>query len=276
MPVPKRILVISSHVVFGAIGLAPTLAPFSRAGIETAALPTVVLSNRPDFPHLAGERVDADLILRMVTALEDNGWLGAFDAVYTGYLPSAEHVASVAETIERIRRLNKNALVICDPILGDDPEGIYIDKSAAELLRSKLIPLADLVTPNRFELSWLTHHDVKSIQSAVEAGRSLNRPLCVATSIPVDGSRLANVLTASGEAFATIVDNIVDAPHGTGDLFAGFFTAEIINGNSPSGALGIATGGLRLALENSRGQSQLALAGTNWANLLPATVTKLA
>lgn len=262
----RRILIISSYVAHDPVGLTATSPPLQRAGIEVVGLPTVVLSNHPIRAHIAGLTVDPELLKNMVAALENNGWLGTFDAVFSGYLPSAQHVEAVAAAVKRLRELNPAITYICDPIFGDDPAGHYIDERAATAIRDLLLPVADVLTPNRFELSWLSGFDVKSPRDAVEAISRLDRPMVVGTSIPDGSSRLATVLAADGRVLIGRVEKWDDVPHGTGDVFAGCLTAKLMLGQTPADALGYAIAGVRQALEVSRGSDHLRPNLVDWVN----------
>jgi pyridoxine kinase len=261
-----RLLMISSYVARDPVGLTATMPPLQRAGIEVVGLPTVVLSNHPIRPHIAGMTLDPALLDDMIGALEKNGWLGNFDAVFSGYLPSAGHVELVAATVKRMRGLNPALTYICDPIFGDDPKGHYIDEQAAGATRDLLLPLADVLTPNRFELSWLSGVDVKSRTDALEAISRLDRPMVAGTSIPDGPSQLATVLVAGDEAFIGSVAKWSDVPHGTGDIFAGCLTAKLMLGQSPKQALGYAIAGVRRTLEVSRGSDRLLPHLVDWEN----------
>ncbi len=272
----RRILIISSYVARDPVGLTATSPPLQQAGIEVVGLPTVVLSNHPIRAHIAGLTIDPALLENMVAALENNGWLQTFDAVFSGYLPSAQHVEAVAAAVKRLRQLNPAVTYICDPIFGDDPEGHYIDERAAVAIRDLLLPLADVLTPNRFELSWLSGLDVKSIPDAVEAISRLNRPLVVGTSIPDGPSSLATVLVAGGRALIGRVEKWDDVPHGTGDVFAGCLTAKLMLGQTPANALAYAIAGVRRVLEVSRGSDRLFPNLVDWINgIAPAKIETL-
>ena len=148
-----RILAISSQVARGSVGLSAITAALQRLGHEVVALPTVILSSHLGYPNVAGTKVDVGTLHQMLGALETNGWLAEVDAVLTGYLPSRAHVRFAAEAFARVRAIQPQSLNFCDPVLGDDPEGLYVDPGAAEAVREELLPIADLVSPNRFELS---------------------------------------------------------------------------------------------------------------------------
>ena len=150
-----RILAISSHVARGHVGLSAIVPACQALGHDVTALPTINLSNHPGHPHASGERIAPAVLSRMLDALAANGWLADIDSVLTGYLPSAEHVAFAADTIDRIRALSPSVVVFCDAILGDVPKGLYIAPEAAAALRDQLLHRADVLKANAFEIGWL-------------------------------------------------------------------------------------------------------------------------
>ena len=272
----RQILVISSHVAYGTIGLTPMVAPLQQAGIEVTTLPTIVLSNHPGLRRVAGKAVEPALLEDMTAALDANGWLGTFDAILSGYLPSAGHVAWVKAVVERLRELNPSVVYVCDPILGDDPVGLYIDDAAAVAVRDTLVPVADVLTPNRFELAWLSGVDVQSVQDSVSAARILARPKLAATSIPSGRAELANLLFTERGVLVGKVEKLDRVPHGTGDLFAGLLTAELLQGAPDAAALGRAAGGVKHALDISRDSDRLLLSMMNWTHgIEPARIESL-
>lgn len=261
-----HILAISSQVAYGTVGLSVIVPALQALGHEVIGLPTVLLSNHPGHLHSSGTRVDPMTLAAMVDALDANGWLSSIDGVLTGYLPSAEHVAFAASAVERVLKRSRavRPVHLCDPVLGDDPKGLYIDPAAAVAIRDRLVPGADLVTPNRFELSYLSGHDVRS---AVDVARV--RLPCAgtyATSIPVlEGREIANVAvvqdgqTGANLAFETRVALRSEAPHGTGDLFSALLLAARLERRSPADALAFATAGVDLALARSADPDAISL-----------------
>jgi pyridoxine kinase len=252
-------------VAFGAVGLRAVVQPLERAAIEAVALPTIILSNHPAWPRFAGMTMPPNVLQDMARAIEENGWLASFDAVFSGYLPSDEHVSWVAALVRRMRTLNPRLVFICDPVFGDDPRGLYLDARVAALIRDELVPLADVATPNRFELQWLSGLDVQSVEDAVEAARTLMLRQLAATSIPHGAGALANVFISGEDVFVSTVERMENVPHGTGDLFAGLLTEKLLSGAPPETALGWAVGGVKHALDVSRGHDRLLLASMDWS-----------
>ena len=259
MPV---ILSLSSQVARGHVGNSAAVFVWQRLGFEVIALPTILLSNRPDYPHRAGERVRPELLEQMLEAIDANGWLDGVDAVFTGYLPSPAHVALAAHLVGKLKARRPGLSYCCDPILGDEPGGLYIAEEAAAAIRARLVPLADLLTPNRFELGWLTEASIASGADAVTAAKRLGC-MVLASSGPGDlDSDLVNLLVAGGRAWQAVVARRNAVPHGTGDVMAALFLAQILRSRTPPDALALATGGLEVIIEASAGLDELDMIGS--------------
>jgi pyridoxine kinase len=260
-----RILAISSQVVHGSVGLSIIVPALQALGHEVMALPTVLLSNHPGHAHVAGTRIAPETLSSMVEALAANGWLAGVDTVLSGYLPTPEHVAFVAATVQRLRAGNPNLPYLCDPVIGDWPKGIYIDQHAAIAIRDQLLPLATTLTPNAFELGWLTGLSVVDVSSAKAAIRSLRSGLnTVATSVP-DAEALANVVVADGYSASLQVSKRVRVPHGTGDLLSALVCGRGMSGQTFPAAVADAVPEVEHVINASEGQEHLrmtALIGT--------------
>lgn len=265
-----RILAISSQVARGHVGLSIAVPAMQALGHEVIALPTILLSNHPGHPHKAGIIIDPDILGRMFDALRQNGWLTGIDAILTGYLPTAAHAAFARLVVTELRAICPvRPVYLCDPVMGDDPKGLYIDPHAAEAIAGNLVSLADILTPNRFELSYLTGQDIRTpanIFDGLSATRDAHAPVVVATSIPVPGSngtKAANVLTSPGLQALTEVPLRPHAPHGTGDLFSALFLSAHLAGKPLDQTLAFATAGVDAVLAASaspHGQDELATA----------------
>lgn len=201
-------------------------------------LPTVVFSNHPGYRHHGGMAVAPAKLERMLAALEDNGLLDNTAAVLTGYLPTAAHVAFARRAAARIRKRCPSVLVVCDPVLGDDPGGLYIAEPAARALARTLLPEADVITPNRFELAWLSGREVTNAKDAIGAASALAVPQAVVTSVPAAKGRLETIaVPKGGRIVRASLENQNGVPHGVGDLFSALLTGYLLQGQSLSAAL---------------------------------------
>jgi pyridoxine kinase len=271
-PDPKmaRVLALSSHVAYGTVGLAVTVPALQALGHETIVLPTIVLSNHPGYARFSGEQVPPATLAQIIDSLAANGWLAGVDAILTGYLPSEAHVDLAGKLVARVRAANPSAYFVCDPIFGDEPDGLYLDAPAAAI-REHLLPQCNLATPNRFELSWLVDAPVASVAEAVTAARALAVPAVLATSVPAGAGDLASLLVWGEAASACQVPRRGHAPHGTGDLLAALLLGHLLNRRDPTSALGCAVAAVAGSIEASGEQDELSLAGAGsaWAHAEP-------
>lgn len=264
----STVLCLSSQVVRGYVGGSAARIAMERLGHEFWLLPTVILSNHPGHARFAGEQVPSGRLRAMLEALEVNGWLADVDAVMTGYMPSPEHVTLAAGTVAKVKDAHGDAPYLCDPILGDSPGGLYVDEEVASAIRDELIPLADIATPNRFELEWLSGRKSKRAKTALSPARELGPATMLVTSLTGDDPKnLVNLLVADKGAWQTQVIRRKGAPRGVGDLNAALFLGHLLNGSDPRDALGRATAGVEAALDASKGADELLLAGAReWAS----------
>lgn len=255
----SNILAISSSVANGHVGLAAIVPALNLLGRTAIALPTVILSNHPALAHHAGTQIAPATLTAMLDAIDANGALQQCDTVVTGYLPTRAHVAVAADAIDRIQRHRRDKTsvqIICDPVLGDDPAGLYIATDAANAIREQLLPRATTITPNRFELAWLSGHVIASEEDAITAARILGPPRIIAKSVPTGDTptQYANLEITLDTATRHPFTHLANAPHGTGDMLSGLIAA--------GWSLGRATVALSSVIAESHGKSHLAIVET--------------
>jgi pyridoxine kinase len=266
-----KILSLSSQVASGHVGHSASVFAWQRLGIDVTALPTVILSNRPDYPHVTASRMEPALLGEMLQSLSENAMLDGLDAVFTGYMPTPEHASVVAGWLRRLRREWPDIRVMCDPILGDHPGGLYIAQDAAEAIRDQLVPLADIIKPNRFELGWLSGAgEIGSVEDALAAAIEL-APMVLVTSGAEPMGKLTNLLVCRDkEAWLTSVERRDEVPHGSGDFMAALFLGHLVNGREPAEALALATAGVEAVVEASLEAAELRLVATQDQWVAPA------
>lgn len=261
------VLSLSSQVARGGIGNTGIRFALERLGHRVVALPTIILSNHPGHSVSAGRVVAPEALNEMMDALDKNDWLDEIDAVLTGYMPSLDHVAIAVLAIERIKAINPDARILVDPAFGDDPKGLYVDKRAAEAIGAGLLPRADIITPNRFELEWLAGRPVNDASTAQSAAETLDPKQVLATSIPGNGEFL-NLVISRGFSFSSSVAQRDKVPHGTGDVFSALYLAHELGGARSSEALALATAGIEAILDITGTGDELDLVGSQgrWAD----------
>jgi pyridoxine kinase len=259
MPEPQRaILSIQSEVVYGHVGNGAARFTLERLGFEVWALPTVLLSNHPGHGKSCGETTSAANLRALLAGLSENGWLNRCAAILSGYLGSADQAIVVAEAVAQVKQANPQAIYLCDPVFGDD-DGAYAKPGVAEATARHLIPLADIIAPNRFELASLTARSISTAADAISAARSVGRAEVLVTSVPFGTTEIGSIAVTKSEAVATVTAKLDGVPNGTGDLISALYLAARLANCAPRDALGKAASTTNAIIGASLGADELAL-----------------
>ncbi|MDR0322968.1 MAG: pyridoxal kinase PdxY [Treponema sp.] len=163
------VLSIQSHVVFGYAGNTAAVFPLQRLGREVWAVNTVEFSNHTGYGAWRGSILGADLVAELVTGLEERGILNRCEAVLSGYLGDAATGRAVIEAVKKVKKENPLSLYCCDPVMGDVGRGFYVKPDIPQLFKNEMLPVADIVCPNQFELETLTGINTQTTEKAIEA-----------------------------------------------------------------------------------------------------------
>ncbi len=229
------VLILSSHVSASDVGGSAQVVALARAGIETILVPTVLFGRHPGLGRPGGGAVGQDLFEGVLEGVQADGAFSRLQAVITGYFASSQQISTAAQTIDAIKAVNPMARVIIDPIMGDSPKGLYVSPAVARAISDQLVPRADLLAPNAWELAWLTGQD---LSDPVAAARSLGRPVLV-SSIH-SGADIGVLYADADRAWLATHPRAATAANGTGDLLTALFTARLLVGDAPPDALQLA------------------------------------
>jgi len=237
-----RILVLSSFVASSRVGGSAQALALARLGIEPVLAPTVLFGRHPGHGPPGGAAVAAETFEGVLAGIEAQGLFGALDAVVTGYFATPEQVAIAADALGRIKAAAPATRIVVDPIMGDADKGLYVRESVAVAIADNLIPRADLMTPNIWELTHITGRPVSDAASAASAAAKLGRPVLV-SSVPA-GRDIGVLYVDGGRGWLASHAPSPTAPKGTGDLLTAFMTAALVQGLGSRGAHGVAVGSL--------------------------------
>jgi len=253
-----RVLILSSYVAASRVGGGAQALALARLGIEPVLVPTVVFGRHPGHGPPGGAALEPALFEAVLGGVEAAGAFTSLEAVITGHFSSAAQVAAAAAALERVRAASPAVTVIVDPIMGDADEGLYIREPVAEAIAAELVPTADIVAPNAWELGRLTELDVTDPASAVAAARALGKPTLV-SSVRAGGD-IGVVYVLAAEAWFARHAEAAAAPKGTGDLLTAIFAAGLVQALAPGEALAIAVGAVADAVALAAGQDELPIA----------------
>ena len=272
------VLCLNSHVAYGYVGNDAAGFCLRRLGVEAWQIDTVALSNHPGYGACTGHVVPAADLRALVEGVAARGVLQQTDALLSGYLGAADQAAVVAHAATVLRAANPTALVIADPVMGDTDPGLYVGREVADALAREVVPRADVVTPNAFELGWLTGRTVADRDAALAAARALvetGPSLVIATSIPEGEASLSLLAVTATHAWALSVPKLTFpvAPNGAGDAIAGLLAAHLTRGATPDRALAAAGNAIHRVLEatHDAGRRELALPAAQDALAEPGT-----
>lgn len=235
MAAPLKILSIQSDVVAGHVGHAAARPALQSLGIELLALPAVLFSNHPGHGGFRGKATPAEDLTALLEGLEERGFLDGVAAVHSGYLGDAAQAGVVRDAVLRVKQRNPEARYLLDPVFGDEG-GAYARPGVAEAMARLLLPLADIVAPNRFELASLTSRRIESAADAIAAARQLGRPMVLATSIPMGGDLGIAMVTPDGAKMVAHGPRLPHAASGAGDVLAALFLGRLALGETSDAA----------------------------------------
>src|SRR5690554_6169174 len=245
-PMQVDVVSIQSQVVYGQVGNTIAVPTLQALGLRVAAVPTVVLSNTPHNPSMYGGAIPLDWFKGYLSDLDARGALQGLRAVVTGYLGGPAQADALARWIKVLVQGRPEIQVFIDPVLGDEDVGVYVDPGMVEAYRSHLLPLADGLVPNGFELGLLTGRPVTSVDEVVDAARTLisgRTQWVVATSAAPGTWRKGwmRVVVVTRDRVEIIEHRRLDTtPKGTGDMFNATLAGQRLAGASVADAARLA------------------------------------
>jgi pyridoxine kinase len=251
------VISIQSQVAFGHVGNSAAVFPMQMHGIDVIAVPTTLLSNRPGYPTIRGRVLDAPLVADLLLGIEERGALDTCKMILSGYLGSPGIAAVVADFVARARARNPKLSYCCDPVLGDRDRGLFVHADIPPLVRERLSPLADIVTPNHFEFEFLCGAKATTSDQMIEAGQALlarGPSTVVVTSAELADTPAGEIETIAIErsnAWRVRTPKLPISPNGTGDLFAALFASARVLGSDTPDALGHAASAIFAVLERT-------------------------
>jgi pyridoxine kinase len=249
------ILSIQSSVAYGHVGNSAAVFPLQRIGVEVWPVMTVHFSNHTGYGTWRGTVLPAETVSGVIQGIEERGVLGECDGVLSGYMGDASLGEVILDAFARVKKANPNAVYCCDPVMGDVGPGIYVRPGIPEFMRDRALPVATIITPNQFELEYLSNQvvtDIASVLAAVDAVMARGPRVVLVTSLRRADARLDSIemLAAnSTEAFTIETPLLPVRVSGTGDMTAALFFAHWLKTGSISTALQVTTAAVFAVLE---------------------------
>ncbi|MDK8794158.1 pyridoxal kinase PdxY [Corynebacterium sp. MSK041] len=230
----KNILSIQSAVAYGHVGNSAAVFPLQRIGHEVWPVYTVNFSNHTGYGAWEGPLIPAEQVRKIIQGIEDRGALARVDAVLSGYQGGDDIADVIVDTVARVKELNPNAVYACDPVMGNAKSGCFVSDNIPPLLRDKVVPVADIITPNQFELGYLTGKEATDLDStleAVEAARAMGPDTVLVTSVtrPDQPEDTVEMLVVDSHGrWLVQTPRLAFKRNGSGDVACALFTGHYI------------------------------------------------
>jgi pyridoxine kinase len=261
------ILSIQSSVAYGHVGNSAVTFPLMRMGVDVWPVITVHFSNHTGYESWRGPLLSAADLRDVVQGIDERGLLGEVDAVLSGYQGGTDIGAMILDAVALVKLRNPAAIYCCDPVLGDADVGSYVLPGIAEFMREQVVPAAQIITPNQFELTALTDRQVSTMADVLDAAdvaRALGPEVVLITSVvrrDTPPARIEMVAVDSDGAWLVSTPRLPRTFTGSGDVTAATFLAALLRLRDVPEALAHAAAvsyGL-LAITADLGRSELAL-----------------
>ncbi|KAA2235175.1 pyridoxal kinase PdxY [Salinarimonas soli] len=239
-----NILSIQSHVAYGHVGNASAVFPMQRLGVEVWPIHTVQFSNHTGYGAWKGRVFDGPAIEELVEGIAERGVLGRCDGVLSGYMGSADIGSAILSAVAQVRAANPGALYCCDPVIGDVGRGVFVRPGIPEFMRDQAVPAADVITPNQFELEYLSGRATPTLAAAKEAVAAIQLTgprVVLVTSLHTDETPedAIDLLAGEGDRFWRVrTPKLSISVNGAGDAIAALFFVHYARTRSAATALG--------------------------------------
>jgi pyridoxine kinase len=237
------ILSIQSSVAYGHVGNSAAVFPLQRLGLEVWPVHTVHFSNHTGYGEWRGPLLPADDVRAVIRGVEERGAFPGVEAVLSGYQGGEDIGEVILDAVARVKAANPAAIYACDPVMGNAKSGCFVHPAIPVLLRERVVPAADLITPNQFELGYLTDTEPRSIEetlASVDLARAMGPSTVLVTSVerPDAPEDTIEMLAVTGDgAWIVQTPRLAMKANGSGDVTAALFTAHLLSTGDPAVAL---------------------------------------
>ncbi|WP_159601743.1 pyridoxal kinase PdxY [Agromyces humi] len=262
-----KVLSIQSAVAYGHVGNSAAVFPLQRIGVEVMPVYTVNFSNHTGYGAWRGPLISPDDVREVIAGIEDRGAFPEIDVILSGYQGSEGIADVILDTVARIKAANPAAVYSCDPVMGNAKSGCFVAPAIPVLLRERVVPAADLITPNQFELGYLTGTEPGSLESTLESvdlARASGPRTVLVTSVERpdrDDGTIEMLAVDDRGAWIVRTPLLPLKANGSGDVTAALFTAHYRRTGDAADALARTASSVFDLLENTHesGERELRL-----------------
>jgi pyridoxine kinase len=257
-----KILSIQSAVAFGHVGNSAAVFPLQRIGVEVMPVYTVNFSNHTGYGAWRGPLIAPGDVRDVITGIEERGAFPSVDVVLSGYQGSEGIADVILDAVARVKSANPAAVYACDPVMGNAVSGCFVAPAIPVLLRDRVVPAADIITPNQFELGFLTGTEPLTLDDtlhSVDLIRATGPRTVLVTSVqrPDRPEGTVEMLAVTDEGAWIVQTPLLPMKaNGSGDVTAALFTAHYVRTGDAADALARTTSSVYDLLERTLGSGE--------------------
>ncbi len=272
-----RILSIQSSVSFGHVGNSAAVFPLQRIGHEVMPVFTVMFSNHTGYGAWTGPHMSGNDVREVIRGIDERGGLDDVELILSGYQGGDDIGDAILDSVELVKSRNPNAIYACDPVLGNANSGCFVAPEVQSLIRDRVVPSADLITPNQFELGFITGTDPHTLEEtleSVELARASGPKNVLVTSVLYpdrEADTIEMIAVTPDGAWAVQTPYLPIKANGSGDVTAALFSSQYLASGNAAKALGRTAASMFELLENTlaSGQRELQLIESQEAYVNP-------
>lgn len=274
----KRIVTIQDISCVGKCSLTVALPIISAMGIETAVIPTAVLSTHTAFKNFTYRDLTGDLP-KIAKHWKQEKF--DFDGIYTGYLGSIEQIDMLKEFFKQFK--TPNNFIFIDPVMADNGK-LYagFDENFVKEMK-ELCKMADIIVPNLTEASYMLEKEYKEnyneqeIKDILIELSNLGPQYIVLTGVSFKNNELGvmSYNKKTNEFFTYFKEKIPAKYHGTGDIFASTLFGAITNNNTLEEGLKIAVDYVWETINDTYKTNKKDVYGVNFETKIPYLIDRI-
>jgi pyridoxine kinase len=227
-----KVLSIQSAVAHGHVGNSAAVFPLQRIGAEVLPVYTVNFSNHTGYGAWRGPLISPEDVREVLLGIEERGVFPSIDVVLSGYQGGVGIGDVIVDAVQRVKAANPGAIYACDPVMGNAKSGCFVAPEIPDLLRDRVVPVADIITPNQFELGYLTGTEPSTLESTLvsaDLAREMGPSTVLVTSVERpdrDPETIEMLVVDDAGAWSVRTPFLPFKANGSGDVTAALFTAH--------------------------------------------------
>jgi pyridoxine kinase len=192
-----------------------------------------VFSNHTGYGAWGGQLISGEVVRSIVQGIDDRGGLADVDLVLSGYQGGNDIGDAILDAVALVKERNPQAVYACDPVLGSAQSGCFVAPEVQNLIRDRVVPRADVISPNQFELGFVTGTDPHTLDetlASVDLARAMGPSTVLVTSVfqpdrPADTVEMLAV--TDGGAWLVQTPYLPEKRNGSGDVTSALFSAHL-------------------------------------------------